>query len=85
MDRILGSRASTPKGKSKCTCKQRILIVDDNVFNLQPIKHLIEILKINPLLLENVRSSTSSRAAAQAAYYFSDEHKSNSSNNLANF
>ena len=44
---------------TKCKCKQRILIVDDNCFNLMPIKLLLKDMKLDFSLIERIKNGTS--------------------------
>ena len=44
----------------KCKCKQKILIVDDNVFNLMPIKLILKEMKVDFAIIEMIKTGTPS-------------------------
>lgn len=42
----------------KCECKQRILIVDDNEYNLMPLRYLIKEVKFNQKIMQKIMENS---------------------------
>ena len=51
-------KSPTNTVNKKCNCKQKILIVDDNVFNLLPIKLLLKDMKVDFGIIDFLKTGT---------------------------